>query len=117
MHLDGLGKNIADSASRGQGRIRILKDDLHFRAQSVHLLQFITRDILSLKENLAGSRLMQLQNRSAHRRLSAAGLADDTERFPGSYLEGHVVHRFQTGYGFTHHRLFQGKIFLQMSYL
>ena len=72
----------------------------------------ISRNVGSVKENLARRGLMQFENGSAHGRFSATRFAYYAERFAGFYLKRHVVNSFKSGKRLAHHRLFKNEIFL-----
>src|SRR5205085_8596025 len=82
--LQGLGHDLADAEPRVERRVRILEDDLQLAPNGPHLGARQAFDRPVLEPDRAGSRLDQLQNRLAGRRLAAARLADEAERLPAT---------------------------------
>ena len=95
MDLNGLAEDAAYRTSGGQRGIGVLENDLHLLADGPHLGRIIVGDILAIKDDLAGSGLVELQNGSAGGGLATAGFANDTQSLTGFQLKGDVIHRHQ----------------------
>ena len=96
MHLKRLADDLADGHARVERRGGILENNLHFLAVRQHirlLFRLAVKNHLAAVQHLARRRLDQTQDRAAERRLAAAGLAHDAERFTGIQCERNVLHR------------------------
>src|SRR4030043_437689 len=83
VDIERFSYNMGNLLSRIKGRKRVLEDDLHLLPQGPHLLRFITKNTLSLKENITGGRLLQTQNKPAQRRLATAGFSHEAQSLAG----------------------------------
>src|SRR5688500_4384299 len=64
-----------------QRRVGILEDHLYPPADTLELSRVRAKDIFTVKQRLAGARLLQAHQGARHRRLAAAALADQPQRF------------------------------------
>src|SRR3546814_3923291 len=92
-----LGDDLADLHARIQRAVRILEDDLDLLAKQVQALAVEVRELHAVDDVLAGGLLLELQDAAAGRRLAAAGLAHQAERFALPHGEADVVDRFYFG--------------------
>jgi hypothetical protein len=92
-----------------------LEYDLHFRTKGAHLLGRIASNVHTFEENLTCRRLVKLQHRTAHRRLTATRFTYDTERFPRIELKGNVVYRAKLGKGLSKESLFEYEILFKVT--
>ena len=76
----GLGNDVADLHSAVEARRGVLKDHLPRGLQELFVCGKLSgvRDVDALIENLPGARLDQIHDAARRRRLSGAGLADQT---------------------------------------
>jgi len=88
VDVERLADDVGDGHARVQGRIRVLEHHLHVAPVQVDVL---TVDRVPVEEHLAGGRRVQVDQRAADGRLSAAGLADEAERLALVDLEAHAV--------------------------
>jgi hypothetical protein len=77
--------------ARVQRRVRILEHHLHAAAQRPQLVCTKLRDVLPIEEDSAFCRLVEPEDRSAHGRLSAAGLTDEANRLASIDRQRDVV--------------------------
>ena len=87
-----LGDDVADLAARVERGDRILEDQLHAPAHQPQGIALHRREIVTVEQNAPRGRPAQLQHRPAQRRFSAAGFADQTQRFAAGDLQGHAGH-------------------------
>ena len=80
VDVERLGDDEADALARVERRVRVLEDHHHLAPERAHVLARELRDVPALEDDLAVRRLEQLHDAARHRRLAAAGLADDAER-------------------------------------
>ena len=81
-----------DAHSRIERREGILKHHLHFAAQGAQFRAARGEKIAAVDQQFAGVRLDQAQEHARERRFSAAGFADDGERFARGEFEAYIVH-------------------------
>ena len=74
---------------RGEG---ILEDHLHLPADLPHLLELIVLDLGAVEDDLAGCRLVQLQDRPAEGGFTAAGFTHQTHGLMLMYGQTDIVH-------------------------
>src|SRR5262245_64475616 len=79
------GERVADSHSRVEARVRILKHDLHPSAKRPHVPSPQPYDLASLEPDAAGCRLDQPEHTSGGCRLAAPALANKPEYLAGRY--------------------------------
>ena len=89
--VDGLGDDVARAQARVQRGIGILPDELHLLDVGAALLGGEGGDVLSLVEDLAARRAVDVQKHLADGGLAAAALAHDAERLALGHGEGDVV--------------------------
>ncbi len=99
VDLEGLGDDVVDGQLRVQRGVRVLEDDLQVATHGPHLSHRHRGQLLPLEADGARRRRVQLQQRPAGRRLSAAGLADDAEGLARVDVEGHAAHRLDVAHG------------------
>ncbi len=87
----------ADRVPRVQRGVRVLEDHLDVAAHRPHLAHGQVRDVPALELDLAARRLDQPGDEPAHRRLAAAGLADDAQGLPRVHLEVDAVDGLDRG--------------------
>ncbi len=87
MHPQRLADELADPLARVQRRVGVLEDHLHLPPQRPHLAPGEAGDLLAVEADRAGGRLDQLQDGPAERRLAAARLPDQAERFAAATLK------------------------------
>src|SRR6266545_4649079 len=75
----GLADDPADTVPRIQRRERVLEDHLHPPPERTELPVAELRDVAAVEENPALGGLVQAQDRAAHGRLPAAGLAHEPD--------------------------------------
>jgi hypothetical protein len=90
---EGLFENSSDRMSGIQRFERILEHDLDFPPQRAQLGSPEVGDVAAFEKNRTGGRLEKTQQRFADRALSAAGFADEAERFATLQTERYVVNR------------------------
>ena len=91
VHLERLGDDEADALARVQRRVRVLEDHHHLAPDRPHLRAREVRDVAPVEDDLAAGRVEQAHDAARHRRLAAAGLADDAERLALVDGEGDAV--------------------------
>ena len=110
----GLADDLADRHARAQRAKRVLEDDLHLRAQIVHLLVVEVIDLLALKEHLtAGLLAGEPQDCAAGRGLAAAGLAHETHRRAAADVERDAVDGLDVAGRVAEEAALDGEVFLQ----
>src|SRR6266849_3288832 len=97
VDLQCLRDDEADPFPRVQARIRILEDHHHLAAIGPHLCPRELRDVATAEDDSARGRIEEAHDAARHRRLPAAGLADDTERLSLTNGEGDAVDRLHSG--------------------
>ena len=80
VDFHGLADDRLHRHLRVQGRIRVLKDELHMTTRFTQLARIGTHDLKTLKENRPRRGRNKTQDRAASRRLTATTLADQAER-------------------------------------
>src|SRR5205085_10171197 len=93
VHAQRLADDAADAVPRVERRERILEDHLHPPTQRAQRVLTEIRDVLAVEDDLAAGRLVETQDRAAHGRLSAAGLADEAERLAALERQRDAVDR------------------------
>ena len=93
--LDELAHRHA-RVERGEG---VLEDDLHPRAQVLHLLAAVVLDVLAEEDHAAAGQLADPHQRHAEGGLAGAGLADDAEGLAAPEVERQAVDRLQVVVG------------------
>src|SRR5687767_593592 len=73
--------NLLDPHAWIQRRVGILEDHLYPPADILQVSRVRAKDIFAVKQCLAGARLLQAHQGARHRRLAAAALADQPQRF------------------------------------
>src|SRR5262245_21645095 len=95
MHAE----RLADDVARGHARIergeRVLEHDLHRASDRPQFGLAETGDVLPVDADRAAGRFDQSQHAARHRRLAAAGLADEAKRLAGSKRKADAVDRMQ----------------------
>ena len=91
MQLERLAQDLADGHPRIERGVGILKDDLRLAAEAAELLGIHRQQIAAFEADAAGVGLDQPQHQPAHRRLAAAGLADQRQRLAGLDNKTHAV--------------------------
>ena len=86
-----LGDEIADAAARIERGRGILEHHLKAAAQRPHLAQRFAGDVVALKEQLAAGDVVKPDETARERRLSAAGFADEPERFAAPHRQRDIV--------------------------
>ncbi len=99
---------------RGHG---VLKDHLQLPAHREKLLISHFCKILAVVDHLSRRGLMQLQDRTAHRRLAAAGFSHQTEGPAPLDGKGNIIHRFQYAVMFAQALSTHGKMHFQALYI
>ena len=84
-------QRVAHAPARIQARVRILEDDLQATAVGSHGAGGQRREIGALEPHFAGSRLDQLQHRTADRALARARFADEAQHLAFRDLEADVI--------------------------
>ena len=92
VDVQRLADDVADRHAGIQGRVGILKDDLHFPAELGNVLR---RNRHALVDHLTAGGLVQVQETPAHGGLAAAAFAHQTEGFARVDGEANAVHRLQ----------------------
>ena len=92
-HLDVYKRQILHTHTRIQARIRILENHLHILPDFMNLFMFIIGNIISIKDDFAVGRLMELQNGSSQCGLAASGLSYNSQSL--AFIDGqrNTVHR------------------------
>src|ERR1700716_728842 len=80
MDLERFADDVADGHTRIQRGVRVLEDHLHAAAHLPHVFATKLRELDAVELHLTRSRLVQLEDRAAGRRLAASGLAHEAER-------------------------------------
>ena len=96
MDHQRLGDRGADRHPRIERRVRVLEDHLHALAHRAQIALRQLRDLPVFEPDRPGRRLVQAQDRSPQRRLTATGLADEAERLAAQNIErdlGDGAHR------------------------
>src|SRR5262249_20015521 len=75
-----LRDDLAHGHARVQRRVRILEDDLELTSNLPHAPARQLRDVLTVEDDPSVGRIEKPDHRPSERRLSASGLADQTER-------------------------------------
>ena len=83
VHCERQADDLLDGFAWIEGRIRILEDDLHARAQGGERIGRYRGEIGASEADRAGGRLEQAKGETAERCLSAAAFADQAEAFSG----------------------------------
>jgi ABC-type dipeptide/oligopeptide/nickel transport system ATPase subunit len=91
VNVDRLGDRLPHRHARIEGRVRVLKDDLHPPPNGAELRLFARRAVLAFEGDASAGRIEQTQNRPSERGLAAPRFADETECFPLADVEAHVV--------------------------
>ena len=97
VHLERLGDDEADALARVQRRVRVLEDHHHLAPVRTHLGAGQARDVAAVEDDPAGRRIEEAHDAARHRRLAAAGLADDAERLALADREGDAVDGLHRG--------------------
>src|SRR5262245_42086692 len=88
-----LANDRAHPLPRIEGRVRILKDDLHASAKRPELALPEVRDLLAVQQDPTRRRLRQAQDRPTERRLAGTRLAHEPERLLARKRQAHAVDR------------------------
>ncbi len=88
VHRPALGHDVADGHARVQRAVRVLEDDLDLAAVPLERPAAHLGDVLALVEDRAAGRLLQGDQQLRHRRLAAAGLADQADRLAAAQRRG-----------------------------
>ena len=91
VYVQGLCDKIRNGHSGVQGGIRVLED--HGSPFPIVLQVLPGLEGLSVKNDLTGGGLVQMQQRSAHGGLAAAGLPHQPQRFATANGERNIIHR------------------------
>ena len=75
------GDDFADPHLRIERGIGILEDHLHVAARPADLVGALPHQVLAAEDDLAAGRTIELQDGAPGRRLAAAALADQAQRF------------------------------------
>ncbi len=89
----GLADTRPDVGERVEGRIRVLKDELHTTAQSPQTGAFGRRDVIAAEQDPPACRANEAKHQPGQGRLARTTLADESERPASSDGEIHVVDR------------------------
>src|SRR5688572_22093545 len=81
MYDPRLGDDLLDPHAWIQRRVGILEDHLYPPADTLQLSRVRAKDIFTVKQRLAGARLLQAHQGARDRRLAAAALTDQPQRF------------------------------------
>src|SRR5687768_3060841 len=81
MNDPRFGDNLLDPHAWIQRRVGILEDHLYPPADNLQVSRVRSKDIFTVKQRLAGARLLQTHQGAGHGRLAAAALADQPQRF------------------------------------
>src|SRR3546814_5710857 len=96
MGADRLGNDVGDAPARVQAGIGVLEDHLQALAQASGVgARGDGRHVATVEEDAPAARPVQSDDEARHRRLAAAGLADEAEGGAARNAEGNVVHRRQ----------------------
>src|SRR6185436_20501235 len=87
MYDPRFSDNLPDPHAWIQRRVGILEDHLYPPADILEMSRVRAKDIFAVKQRIAGARLLQAHQRARHRRLAAAALADQPQRFTLVYRE------------------------------
>ena len=101
MHLQGLFQEPAHSHARVQGRVRVLKDQLHVPAHFPHGLRTYILQLGPVKEDLSACRFDRSQYGAACGGFSTAGLANQRECLLLPDLKGNIFHRMHIAGGLS----------------
>jgi hypothetical protein len=82
-----LADDVPHRHPRVQRGVRVLEDDLDVPPHRAHLSALERRDVLAVEDDTARRRLDELDDRATKRRLTAAGLPDDSECLALTYGE------------------------------
>ena len=89
-------ERLADDVAGGHARIergeRVLEHDLHRAPVRTQLGLAELGDVAAIELDAAAGRLDQPQHAARHRRLAAAGFADQPERFAGADRKADAIH-------------------------
>ena len=96
---EGLADCFTDGHARIQRGVGVLKDDLHLSSHSLHLHTAELGHINAVKQNLAGCRFVQAEDRPSHAGLSATGLTNNAQRFTPPDGKRNIVHCMQLAFG------------------
>ena len=80
VHGEHLVQHLPHGHRRVQRRVRVLEDDLDALAQLARPAARSGRGRFALEQDLAGRRLVELEEQAAERALARAALADEAER-------------------------------------
>jgi hypothetical protein len=83
--------DVADAHPRVQGRIGILKNDLHVAPRLPEPGSGVAQYVLASEAHLAGRWFDEPQNAPSSRGLAAAGFSDESERFSLVDREAHTI--------------------------
>src|SRR5687768_2986744 len=95
VYVYALGDDVADDHARVQGGLGVLEDHLHLPVESLALIARRLVDVLAPVEHLAARRIVEPDKDPSRRRLAAARLADQAERFTLIDLERDPIDRLQ----------------------
>jgi hypothetical protein len=92
MQQKRFGEDLSYLAAGTETRIRVLKDNLHPSAHGSHLFPSQSKQIDAVEIDAARLGLNKAEQRSAERRFSGTGLADDTEDFATLHRKIDAIH-------------------------
>ncbi len=93
VNINSFGNNVFYFHSRVQRCIRVLINHLYCLPECFQFgLPFDAADVFAIKDNPAGSRLIQADNAAAGRRLAATRFAHQSESFSFINVEADVIH-------------------------
>jgi hypothetical protein len=93
VNLHRLAHDPRDAVARVERGEGVLEDHLHPASQLADASLAALGDVLAVKEDPAGGRLVEAQDRAADGRLPAPGLADEAERLAALDLQRDVINR------------------------
>src|SRR5947207_3587945 len=93
VHRDGLREDLPDRHPGVQGAVGILEDDLEPSAERPEPGLAERGEVLTLEEDGAAGRAIELENEPARGRLAAPRLADQAQRLAAPDGEAHAVDR------------------------
>ena len=92
-----LADDVADRHPRIEGSEGVLEDDLELLALLTQVLAAESGEVDAIEEDLARCHGQEPGDQPAQCRLSAAGLAHQTQGLPRAYVEAHPVDRLHGG--------------------
>ena len=113
MHDHGLGDHVLHAVGRIQRRGRILEDHLHVAPVGFEFLGAEFKNIPALVVHAAGGVRHEAQDEPPRGRFSAAGFADQPQRFALLQLERHPAHRLHGARLLEHGARADGKLLLE----